>query len=79
MPASACCLSSAERGIATAVRKWEIEYARSYGFERILTYCRKSNTAIIRINEKAGFRFLREIPDCWEEPDEPGLVLEFTL
>lgn len=67
------------RGVASAVRRWVIGYAKSEGFGRIVTYCRPSNTAIVRINQKFGFELIGEFPDYWEDPVEPCLVMELKL
>jgi RimJ/RimL family protein N-acetyltransferase len=65
--------------IFTFLSGWQVDYARAHGFERIVATIRKSNTNMIRICEKSGFRITHEVPDFWERPNEPAVILEFTL
>jgi len=58
---------------------WQINYARANGFKRIVATIRKSNINMVRICEKCGFRITHEVPDFWESPDEPAVILELKL
>jgi ribosomal protein S18 acetylase RimI-like enzyme len=64
------------QGFGTLLKSWQISYARHNAFTRIVTNTRKSNTAMIRLNEKFGFRVIRTTPDYYEEPREPTVVME---
>jgi RimJ/RimL family protein N-acetyltransferase len=64
------------QGIGTFAVQWMIAWAESNRYERVVADCRKNNATMIRIHKKSGFRIHHEIPDFWEEPDEPAVVLE---
>ena len=44
------------RGIATALKAKVMEYARRRGLETLVTGCLDRNVAMLRVNEKLGFR-----------------------
>ncbi len=67
------------KGIGIWVKQWEIDWARSNGFTRISTHCRKSNFGSLRLNAKFGFVITAEIPGYYEDPDEPTIVMELVL
>ena len=62
----------------TRLKQWEIDYAKSHGFSRIGTMMRQSNEAIIRLNEKFGFKSV-PTQHRYPTPDEPGLKMELQL
>lgn len=66
-------------GFGTLQKSWQIAYARRHGFTRLLTNTRKSNGAMIRLNQKFGFQVIRSTPDYYENPREPTLVMELKL
>jgi ribosomal protein S18 acetylase RimI-like enzyme len=66
------------RGLGKRIKEWEIEYVRRNGFRRILTNCRESNTPMIAINEKYGFRAIRSTPGYYED-GEATVVMELIL
>ena len=66
------------RGLGPRIKAWEIEYARQNGFRRMVTNCRQSNTRMISINEKFGFRPVRTTPNYYED-GEATVVLELLL
>lgn len=68
-----------KKGIATFTKQWQIDYARSHGFKRIIADCRKSRFEMIRINLNHGLRIVGEIPGFYEDPAEPAVHLELTL
>lgn len=68
-----------ERGIGKAAKVWQLHYARSREFSRIVTNTRKSNVRSIRLNQKFGLQIIRTIPDYYEEPTEDAVVLELVL
>ena len=67
------------QGLGSKLKEWQIEYARSHGFERLGTVMRQSNEAMIRLNEKFGFERKRLEPHRYAEPDETGIVMELIL
>jgi ribosomal protein S18 acetylase RimI-like enzyme len=66
-------------GFGTLLKCWQISYARRHGFTRLLTNTRKSNQAMIGLNQKFGFEIIRSIPGYYENPREPTLVMELRL
>jgi ribosomal protein S18 acetylase RimI-like enzyme len=66
-------------GFGTLLKCWQISYARHYGFARLVTNTRKSNQAMIRLNQKFGFKVIRTTPNYYESPREPSLVMELRL
>jgi GNAT superfamily N-acetyltransferase len=65
-------------GFGKRIKEWQIEYARRNGFQRIITNCRESNTTMISINEKYGFRTIRCTPEYYED-GEATVVMELVL
>jgi ribosomal protein S18 acetylase RimI-like enzyme len=73
-------LPSVQRmGLGKLMKCWQISYARHHGFNRIVTNCRKSNRAIIGLNEKFGFKIIRTTPNYYEDPKEATVVMELKL
>ena len=66
------------QGLGNRVKAWQIEYARKNGFRRVVTNCRKSNTRMIGINEKFGFRAVRCTPGYYAD-GEATVVMELLL
>jgi GNAT superfamily N-acetyltransferase len=67
-------------GLGVRFKRWQIAWARRHGFTRILTNCRRSNRAIIRLNEKFGFKILETTAsDYYQGPPEPAVVMELKL
>jgi ribosomal protein S18 acetylase RimI-like enzyme len=66
-------------GLGTLLKAWQISYARRHGFTRLLTNTRKSNQAMIRLNLKFGFQVTHSMPDYYQNPREPTLVMERRL
>ena len=61
-------------------KRWQVRWARRHGFTRMVTNCRKSNQAIIRLNEKFGFRVLRiTAGNYYHRPAERAVVMELKL
>lgn len=68
------------KGFGERFKRWQIAWARRHGFTRIVTNCRKSNRAIIRLNQKFGFNILQTTPsNYYHQPPEPALVMELLL
>jgi ribosomal protein S18 acetylase RimI-like enzyme len=67
------------RGLGRKLKEWQIEYARSYGFEVIVTNMRQSNYSIIRLNEALGFQRRLIHPAFYEDPLEDAIVMELRL
>jgi GNAT superfamily N-acetyltransferase len=68
------------KGFGVRFKRWQIAWARRHGFTRIVTNCRKSNQAIIRLNEKFGFNILQTTPaNYYHHPPEPAVVMELNL
>ncbi len=66
------------QGLGHRIKAWQIEYARQNGFRRIVTNCRQSNSAMISINKKFGFRPIRTTPAYYEDA-EATVVMELLL
>jgi len=66
-------------GLGTLLKCWQISYARRRGFTRLFTNTRKSNQAMIHLNQKFGFQVIHSIPDYYQNPREPTLVMELRL
>jgi ribosomal protein S18 acetylase RimI-like enzyme len=66
-------------GLGTLMKCWQISYARSLGFHRIVTNVRARNAAIVALNEKFGFRTLRTTPGYYAGPRDATIVMEKSL
>lgn len=66
-------------GFGPLIKAWQVAYARYYGFNRIITNCRKSNSRMIALNRQFGFRIVRTIPRYYSEPVEPAVLMELLL
>lgn len=66
------------RGIGHAVKAWQLAYARRNGFRKIVTNHRITNTPIIHLNEKFGFRKVRTIPGYYHGAED-AVVMELLL
>ena len=67
------------RGLGALLKSWEIAYARYHGFNRVITNCRKTNTRMIALNRKFGFRIVRTIPRYYVEPTDSAVLMELRL
>jgi ribosomal protein S18 acetylase RimI-like enzyme len=67
------------KGLGTRVKDWQIGYAREGGFKRIVTNCRESNSQMISLNAKRGFKLIRTTPGYYEEPAEATVVMELLM
>ena len=66
------------RGLGNIFKAWQIAYARTHGFKKIVTNARKSNNASIRMNLKFGFTIVGESARCY--PDgEDTVIMELCL
>jgi RimJ/RimL family protein N-acetyltransferase len=61
------------------MKSWQLAYARHQGLSRIVTNTGKSNKAMIRLNEKFGFKVVRATPSNYEGPRESTVVMERRL
>ena len=66
------------KGLGHRIKNWQIEYAKRNGLRRIVTNCRESNTPMLSINKKHGFRRIRTTPAYYED-GEATVVLELLL
>ncbi|HWZ42609.1 MAG TPA: GNAT family N-acetyltransferase [Candidatus Saccharimonadales bacterium] len=64
------------RGYGKAQKEWQIEYAREHGFKRIVTNSRQSNTRMIALNQKYGFKIKGLDPEYYSDPLEAAVVME---
>jgi ribosomal protein S18 acetylase RimI-like enzyme len=68
------------KGFGDLFKCWQVTYARYYGCNRLVTNSRKSNTAMIGLNKKFGFKILRISKDkYYSAPPEPTVVMELKL
>ena len=65
-------------GVGSRVKQWQIEYARTNGFKRVVTNCRESNTRMIEINRRFGFKPVRVTPGYYGD-GEATVVMELML
>lgn len=66
------------RGLGDLFKCWQIAYAKTYSFDRIVTNMRKSNAPSFHLNLKFGFQQVRESPGYY--PDgETTVVLDLTF
>jgi ribosomal protein S18 acetylase RimI-like enzyme len=66
-------------GLGKLMKCWQVSYARRHGFNRVVTNCRKTNRAMIRLNEMFGFKIIRTIPNYYDDPEEAAVVMELKL
>ncbi len=66
-------------GFGRLLKNWEVLYARHHGFRRIVTNTRKSNSTMIALNKKFGFRITRTTPRYYSHPVEATVVMELLL
>jgi len=68
------------KGLGERFKRWQIAWARRYGFTRIVTNSRRSNQPIIRLNRKCGFSILYTTArNYYQRPSEPAVVMELKL
>ena len=68
------------KGYGERFKRWQIAWARRYGFTRIVTNCRRSNRPIIQLNQKFGFKILDTTRrNYYYGPAEPAVVMELKL
>ena len=67
------------RGLGRKQKEWQIENARSRGFQVMVTNMRQSNRRMIRLNESMGFRFRLLAPAYYPDPPEDAVVMELQL
>lgn len=67
------------QGLGSLMKAWQLAYARRHGFTCLIAHARQSNTASIALNRKFGFRVTKTIPDYYEDPKEPGVVMRLDL
>lgn len=67
------------QGFGALLKTWQIAYARRNRFDRILTNTRKSNLAMIKLNQKFGFKIIRTTPRYYQDPIESTVVMELAL
>ena len=63
-------------GFGTLLKSWQLAYAHHHGFTKIVANTRKSNKAMIRLNQKFGFKIIRTTPGYYEDPRESTVVME---
>jgi ribosomal protein S18 acetylase RimI-like enzyme len=67
------------RGFGALLKARELAYARYYGFNRVITTCRKRNARMIALNRQFGFRIVRTIPRYYMEPTDSAVLMELLL
>ncbi len=65
-------------GFGALFKSWQIAYARSHGFLKIITNARKSNLASIHLNLKFGFVIVGESKHCYPN-GETGIIMELNI
>jgi GNAT superfamily N-acetyltransferase len=68
------------KGLGQRFKRWQIGWARRNGFTRIATNSRQSNRAMIRLNEKVGFRIMSTTTGAYyDRPAEKAVGMELEL
>lgn len=67
------------QGFGDLLKCWQIAFARRGGFNRLITNSRKSNKAMIMLNEKFGFKIIRTTANYYQSPSEATVVMELHL
>ncbi len=67
------------RGLGQLFKSWQIAYARSHGFRRIVTNTRERNIRMIALNKRFNFRTLRTTPGYYSAPNDATVVMELRL
>jgi ribosomal protein S18 acetylase RimI-like enzyme len=67
------------QGFGRLLKSWQLSYARTYGFNRIVTNTRVSNRPMIGLNKRFGFKILRTTPGYYDQPREGTVVMELPL
>jgi ribosomal protein S18 acetylase RimI-like enzyme len=67
------------QGFGTLLKAWQLSYARHHNCTRIVTNTRKSNKAMIRLNQKFDFKIIRTTGGYYENPREATVVMERRL
>ena len=65
------------RGLGEKFTNWQIEYGRKRKFSNIVTNTRQSNTAMINLYKKLGFK-VRCVTDYYDDPKEPAVVFDLA-
>ena len=68
-----------KRSFGSVAMQWLIHYARSKGFARISTNCRKGDVGSLRLHKKFGFRVVDEVSDYYRNPVETAVVMQLIL
>ena len=66
-------------GFGQMLKAFQVAHAKRRGFERLVTNARGRNAAMIRLNEKFGFRVVRVIPEYYADPVDSTVVMELCL
>ena len=66
-------------GFGQMLKAFQIAHARRKRFERLVTNSRGQNVAMIRLNEKFGFRVTRVIPKYYVDPVDSTVVMQLNL
>lgn len=66
-------------GLGSLMKSWQISFARLHGFKRMVAHTRGSNVAMIKLNQKFGFKIARVVRNYYHEPDESAVVMELVL
>ena len=68
-----------KKGYGSAMKEWQIAFAKQNGFDLIVTNARKSNVTSIGLNQKYGFKIRAVVPEYYSGPDEAAVVMELEL
>lgn len=84
-PGSLCIISTGilpkfrNKGFGKLLKAWEVAYAKDNGFHTVVSGTRKSNSRMIQLNKKFGFQITKTIPDYYQAPQEPAVVMKLVL
>jgi ribosomal protein S18 acetylase RimI-like enzyme len=67
------------QGFGQLMKAWQIAYAQHRGYRRLACHSRESNSPMIALNERFGFRVIRKTPGYYTEPDEAAVLMELRL
>ncbi len=67
------------RGLGRLMKAWQVAWAQSHKYRRIVTNHRASNAGIIAMNKAFGFRRIGRIKGYYSAPDEDAISMELVL
>jgi ribosomal protein S18 acetylase RimI-like enzyme len=67
------------QGFGQLMKAWQIAYAQRHAYRRLVCHSRESNSRMIALNLRFGFRVIRKTAGYYAEPDEAAVLMELRL